>query len=282
MAAETLTTETVSHEPTIFAEPIFNIGTFPVTNSLISSWIAVILIVIVSIAIRRKISRIPRGIQNYAEVLLEGALSVADSVTGDRYKSKRFLPLALAFFLFILVSNWLGLIPGVGSIGFNQVHDGHAVFVPLLRGTTADLNATLALAIVAVVATHVFGIMFTSAWSHFNRFINLQALMAIPREIRRKNYTAILVNPITFFVGLIEIIGEIAKTASLSFRLFGNVFAGEVLLASMAVILAYVLPIPFVFMEIMVGLIQALIFAMLTLVFLTIMTTSHGHEEGVH
>jgi len=112
--------------------------------------------------------------------------------------------------------------------------------------------------------------------NHLNKFLNVKAFLEIPKKIK-KDISVILVNPIKAFVGLIEIIGEIAKVASLSFRLFGNIFAGEVLMASMMAIFAFVLPLPFIFMEIVVGIIQALIFAMLTLVFMTIATTSEEH-----
>lgn len=273
------TTE-IQHQPTLYAEPIFNLAGLPVTNSLLTSWLAVAIIIVASIALRRRVALIPRGLQNLAETMLEGALSLADSVTGSRQKSLTFLPLVLPLFLFILVSNWLGIIPGVGSIGF--IHGGdHPTFVPLLRGSTADLNTTLALAIASIVITHIAGVVMTGAWAHINRFVAVKELMAIPGEVRRGNFAAILVNPIHFFVGLIEVVGELAKIASLSFRLFGNVFAGEVLLGAMAAIFAYALPIPFLFLEVLVGLIQALIFAMLVLVFLTIMSTSHQSEEHV-
>ena len=273
----------IQHETTIFAEPIFQIGNFTVTNSLINSWVVIFLIVLSAIIISRKIQKIPRGIQNYLELVYEGALNLADSVTGSRQKSEKFLPIVLPLFIFILLNNWLGLLPGVGTIGFVQTHGGEKVFVPLLRGGTADLNMTLALAIMAVILTHVFGVIFTSAWRHFNRFVGINLILEIPKKmIKEKDYTAILVNPIKFFVGLIEIIGEVAKVASLSFRLFGNIFAGEVLLGAMAAIFAFILPIPFIFLEVIVGIIQALIFAMLTLVFLTVMTTSHDEHEEAH
>ncbi|OGY45442.1 MAG: hypothetical protein A3A24_01030 [Candidatus Buchananbacteria bacterium RIFCSPLOWO2_01_FULL_46_12] len=272
--------QSISHEATLFAEPIFHVGQFTVTNSLLTAWVAIFLIIVGSLIIRRKIRSVPTGIQNYVEVIYDGALNLADSVTGSRQKSVKFLPVVLPLFIFILLNNWLGMLPGVGSIGFIEKVGGQSVFIPFLRGGTADLNTTLALAIMAVVLTHIFGIVMTSAWSHLNRFIGLNLLLEIPRKVfKDKDYTAILVNPIKFFVGLIEIIGEVAKVASLSFRLFGNIFAGEVLLGAMAAIFAYALPIPFLFLEIIVGIIQALIFAMLTLVFLTVMTTSHEEES---
>lgn len=272
--------EEISHTPTLYAEEIFHIGSFSVTNSLLHSWIAVFFVVIISIFIRRNISAIPRGIQNFFEIILDGALNLADSVTGSREKTLRFMPVVFPLFFFILLSNWLGLFPGVGSIGFFEEREGVRTFVPLLRGATADLNTTLALSLASVILTHIFGVFLTSAWSHLNRFFGIKLLMDMPKKIlKEKKYTAIFLNPVQFFVGIIEIVGEISKVASLSFRLFGNIFAGEVLLGAMAAIFAYAIPIPFMFLEIIVGLIQGLIFAMLTLVFLTVMSSSHESHE---
>lgn len=270
------THEEVSHEITLYAEPIFNIGSFQVTNALINSWVVVVLLVVFAVVLRKKIARIPRGIQNAFEIIVEGAMNMADQVTNDRKKTLKIFPFVFAVFIFILLNNWLGLIPGIGSIGFIEEGHGAAMFVPFFRGGTADLNTTLALALFAVVGSNVFGIVMLGIWKHFNKFINLKVLAEIPMKIR-KEPTIIFVNPIKFFVGIIEIIGEVAKIASLSFRLFGNIFAGEVLLSSMAVIFAFVLPVPFMFLEIIIGLIQALIFAMLMLVYFTIASTAEEH-----
>jgi len=267
----------ISHEATLFAEPIFHVGSFTITNSLLNSWATVIILVVLFVLIGKKIKKIPKGLQNIFEILLEEALKLADSITGNRKKSEKFLPISLAIFLFVLINNWLGLLPGIGTIGFVENAEHGKVFVPLLRGGTADLNTTLALALFAVIASHVMGVLIIGTWKHFNKFINLQAFLDIPKKIK-KDPTVILVNPIQAFVGLIEIIGEIAKVASLSFRLFGNIFAGEVLLASMMAIFAFILPLPFMFLEIIVGIIQALIFSMLTLVFMTIAAEDHSEE----
>ena len=264
----------VSHEATLFAEPVARIGNFTVTNSLIMSWVAVFILVIFFSALSKKKNLVPRGIQNVFEILLEKAIEMADSVTGSRKKTEKFLPIALTLFLFVLVNNWLGLLPGVGTIGVIEVHEGKQVFVPFFRGATADINTTLALALFAVIGSHVMGVLTIGVWHHFNKFINIKSIMAIPSKIR-EDFAIILVNPIKAFVGIVEIIGEVAKIASLSFRLFGNIFAGEVLLASMMALFAFLLPLPFIFLEIIVGIIQALIFAMLTLVFMTIATEAH-------
>jgi F-type H+-transporting ATPase subunit a len=266
----------VSHEATLFAEPLGHIGSLTVTNSLLASWVAVFILVVFFISVGRKIKKVPRGVQNIFEILLEKSLEMADSVTGSRKKSEKFLPISLALFLFIFVNNWLGLIPGMGTIGFNEVEEGHKLFIPLFRGGTADINTTLALALIAVIASHVMGVLVVGAWNYFNKFVNVKLLLEIPGKIR-KDYTVVLVNPIKVFVGLVEVISEFAKVASLTFRLFGNIFAGEVLLASMMALFAYALPLPFMFLEMIVGIIQALIFAILALVYMTIAVEQHEH-----
>lgn len=270
------TNQTVSHEVTLYAEPIFHVGPLIVTNSLINSWVVVLLVIVLAAVISRNIKRIPRGIQNVFEMVVDGAMKLADSVTGDRRKTEKIFPFAFAAFLFILLNNWLGLIPGIGSIGFIEKTAEGSLFVPLFRGGTADLNTTLALALFAVFGSNFFGVIVVGVWRHFNKFINLNSLAQIPRRLT-KEPTIVLVNPIKFFVGIIEIIGEVAKVASLSFRLFGNIFAGEVLLTSMAALFAFVLPVPFMFLEVIVGIIQALIFSMLLLVYFTIASTAEEH-----
>jgi len=271
---QTLTAE-IKHEQTLFAEPLWQIGYFPITNSLLVSWAVVILVILFSLSLKLFIKKVPGKIQGVMEMVFEWFLETFDSITGSRQKSLQFFPLIFAFFIFILLNNWFGLLPGVGTIGQVVNEYGELVFVPYLRGGTADLNTTLALALIAIIASHLFGIFKIGLWTHLNKFINIKAFLEIPKKIV-KDPTIILVNPIKAFVGVVEIVGELAKVASLSFRLFGNIFAGEVLLASMAALVAWIVPIPFMFLELIVGVIQALIFAMLTLAFLTI-NTSEEH-----
>ncbi|MCD4760579.1 F0F1 ATP synthase subunit A [bacterium] len=261
-------TEHAEHEHSLFAEPLFNVGGFTVTNSLLTSWIAVFLIIILSVIIRKKLSKVPSKFQSFMETVVEGAYGMMDMVTNDRKKSERIFPVIFSLFIFVLINNWLGLFPGLGSITYN----GTALF----RGGTADLNTTLALGLFSVIAANIFGIIVVGGWTWFNKFINLKTMMDIPRKFT-KEPTVALINPINFFVGLVEVISEVAKIASLSFRLFGNVFAGEVLLASIAAMVAYGVPLPFMFLELIVGIIQALIFSILTLVYFTIASTEHEH-----
>jgi len=273
---QTTNQEQASSEVTLFSEPIFHIGKLTITNSLITSWTVVLILVIFSVVLAKKIKKVPKGIQNFFEMIVDGALNMADSVTGDRKKTLRIFPIVFTIFLFILLNNWFGLLPGVGSIGFLERTAGHSVFIPFLRGGTADLNTTLALALFSVLGANIFGIFMVGAWRHFNKFVGISSILAIPKKVF-KEPAVIFINPIKFFVGIVEIIGEIAKVASLSFRLFGNIFAGEVLLSSLAIIFAFILPIPFIFLEIIVGIVQALIFAMLTLVYFTIASTAEEH-----
>jgi F-type H+-transporting ATPase subunit a len=266
----------IIHDNTLFAEPVAHLGNFAVTNSVLTAGLALIIIIILAAAVRRSLKKVPTGLQNALEMVIDGFLGIFDGVTGSRQKSLQFAPLVLAFFFFILINNWMGLLPGVGSIGQIVQHGEEKLFIPYLRGATADLNTTLALATLGVVLSHIFGVLAVGWWQYLNKFINLKAFLEIPGKIR-KDPMIILINPIKAFVGLIEIVGELAKVASLAFRLFGNVFAGEVLLASISLILAYAAPIPFIFLEVLVGLIQALIFAMLILTYLTINTTAEEH-----
>jgi len=280
VAASGESTHEVKHEVTIFAEPVAHIGSFPITNALLTSWATVFIILILTIAIRRNLKTIPGKFQQLFEIIFEAGLSLADQVTNNRAKSKRIFPVVISIFFFVLINNWFGLLP-LGAFGQIQEHHGALAFIPFIRSGTADINGTLALAIMAVVGANLFGAFSLGAWKMFNKFVNIKALISIPSKIK-KDPTIIMVAPITFFVGLLEIIGEAAKIASLSFRLFGNVFAGEVLLASMAALMAYFIPIPFLFLEVLVGVVQALIFSMLTLVYFTVASDDHEEHDKDH
>ena len=272
--------EKISHEITLFAEPIFHFENFTVTNALLTSWVVVIIILVLSFFLRWKLKEVPGRLQNLFEIIVDGALGLCDQVTNNRILSLRIFPIAISVFFFILINNWLGIIP-LGGLGLIEQGEHGLAFIPFLRGGTADINTTIALAIMAVVGANLFGVFSVGLWKTFNKYFNRKVLGEIFTKIK-KEPTVIIVAPITFFVGLIEIIGEFAKVASLSFRLFGNVFAGEVLLVSMAALVAYIIPIPFLFLEILVGVIQALIFSMLLVVYFTISASDHSEHEEEH
>ena len=254
--------------PPIIAEPIFHVGSFPVTNAYINSLLAVLFFFIVGLLLRNRKSLRPGKLQNFAESVLELMLGYVDSLTKDRKKSLKILPIVGGLFLFILLSNWMSQIPGTGSIGRYLLVDGHKELVPLLRPANSDLNLTLAMAISAVVISHVLGIAAIGFFRYSNKFIKVGDVVGS----FGKGGSAIMVAFIEFGVGFLEIISEVAKMVSLSLRLFGNIFAGEVLLTVLAGLIPYVVPLPFMFLEILVGLIQAIVFAMLALVYIYMAT----------
>lgn len=239
-------------EISLRAEPLFSLGNFHVTNSLLAAVLATVVLVLLSYALRKKLSLVPGKLQSVMEMVLDELLKLMDSVLGSRHLSEKYLPVVATIFLFVLTSNWLGLLPGVGSILYHNAHGS----VPLLRSPSADLNFTLALAVLAVLAVNSFGVAAIGAAKHAGKFFNFR-------------------DPISFVVGILELVSEFAKMVSFSFRLFGNVFAGEVLLTIIAFLVPFFMPLPFLFLEIFVGLIQAFIFAMLTLVFLAGAVAEH-------
>ena len=256
------------HIPTLAPEIIFHIRSIPITNTIVNAWIAIIIFLMVGILIKRRLSLRPGKLQNFFEFIIETLLEYFDQVTGDRKNTLRFLPLVGSVFFFILLSNWLGLIPGTGSISL-----GHNF---LLRPANTDLNLTVAMALTAVVASHFYGFFTVGIFTHFNKFIQIGTFIKSFKHGPMAIFTAL----IEVGVGLIEIISEMAKVLSLSLRLFGNIFAGEVLITVMTSLVAFLVPTPFMMLELLVGLIQASVFSMLTLVYLTVATAKpHGEES---
>lgn len=257
------------------AEPIFHLGSFVITNAMLNAYIAVAFFILIALIASRRKSLVPKGIHNIIEAIIEFMLSEIDKVTQDKRKTRLFLPLVATIFLFVLFSNWLGQLPGTGSIGIWESIHGEMELIPLLRPATSDLNLTLAIALIAVISTHLAGLLGVGVINHLSKFINIRGIF----KAFKHGPMAVIIAIIEFFVGLIEIVGELAKTLSLSLRLFGNIFAGEVLMTVMLSLASYVVPIPFIFLELLVGVIQATVFAMLTLAFLVVATMQHGHDE---
>lgn len=262
--------------PPVAAEPIYHVGSFVITNSMLNAWIAVVFFVIIAFVARTQKALVPRGFQNAIEGVVEFLLSEVEKVAGDIKKARQFLPIVGTIFLFILFSNWIGLLPGTGSIGvWGEVH-GKIELIPLLRPAASDLNLTLAIALFAVLTSHIMAIVTIGPVNHISKFLNIRGIF----HAFAKGPMAVAVACIEFGVGLIEIVGEMAKVVSLSLRLFGNIFAGEVLITVMLGLLAFAVPIPFMFLELLVGAVQATVFAMLTLAYLVVATDDHGgHEE---
>ena len=250
-------------EISIAAEKLFSIGALPVTNALLIGVIVSALLIYFITRVTRHPTLVPRGIQNVLEIIFEALLGLVESVTQDKKQARQFFPMIATIFLFVLIANWVGLLPGLGTIGVTHTNEaGHATIIPFLRSTSADLNFTLALSLITVITVQFTGIAALGIMKYGRKFFISPF---------RKPYG------IGMMVGLLELVSEIGKVISFTFRLFGNVFAGEVLLTVMLHLVPYFLPLPFLFLEVFVGFIQAVVFAMLTLVFLKMATLEPEH-----
>lgn len=235
----------------IKAEQILKFGQLAITNAELVTLIVSILIILLAVWFKNQSTKKnPSSFFVLLYILFSWLYVFFEQVAGE--KAKKFYSLLCTFFIFILLSNWIGLLPGFGSIGIKE----GSILVPIFRGPTADLNTTLALALISVVAIQYFGVKSLGFSHYIKKFINLKG-------------------PIDFVVGLLELNSEISKIISFTFRLFGNIFAGEVLLTVIAFLIPILAPLPFLGLEVFVGLIQALVFTLLSLIFMTIATESH-------
>jgi F-type H+-transporting ATPase subunit a len=234
------------------AQEVFRIGGLVVTNSMLTGIVASSLLAVIMILIGRSMSLSPKaGIRGVVDAVSDWLLSLIEEVTHDREKSIRFFPIVITIFFFVLINNWLGLFPGVGSI--------HVGDVPLFRGMTADLNATLALAAISVGMIHIYAVRELGIAAHARTYFHK--------------------DPILMFVGILEMLSDLSKAVSFAFRLFGNIFAGEVLLVVVAALAPLAAPLPFFLLEIFVGFVQALVFSLLTVVFFGIATAHQSAHD---
>jgi F-type H+-transporting ATPase subunit a len=246
----------------------------PVTNSMIVTWIVAIGLIIFAQVATRHMKRIPEGAQNFWEWLVEGLSNFLEGVIGQHLVQRTFWFFA-SVFIFILFCNWAGLIPGIGTVGWKvQFADGHTEWRPLFRGANADLNLTLAMALVFFACWIVWAIREVGVTGFAKELFAPKGESTGPLKV-------ILI--IVFFVaGWLEVVSILFRPVSLSFRLYGNIFAGENMLETMGKLVpgfGWLLPIPFYFMELLVGLVQALVFMLLTAVF-TLLICQHEEESG--
>ncbi|OEG69347.1 hypothetical protein ATZ36_10075 [Candidatus Endomicrobiellum trichonymphae] len=235
----------------LIPETLFSIASFPVTNTVVATIITDIVVIALVLIVGRVVALKPGSIQNAVEAIVDYFRETTEEIAGER--ASFIYPWVLSFFLFILISNLLAQLPGFESIRFQTLTSEH-YGAPFLRAATSDLNFTLALAVISVAVTHYFSIKYIGIKAYLTRFITFKMF------------------PIFLFVGILEFVNEITKLISFSFRLFGNIFAGERVMSTMYGLFPFGLPLPFIILEIMVALIQATVFAMLTMAFMHIMT----------
>ena len=256
------------------AQMIVHYGHFGITNSMLVTWIVAAGIIIFAQIATRRVKTIPNGAQNFWEWLVESLYNFLETIVGRELVRKTFWFFA-TIFIFILFVNWFGLIPGIGTIGWGHYDPTSGLFHvdrPLLRGGNADLNMTTAMALIFFVLWFVWAIQANGVGGF------LKHLFAPKGETT--GFIKILMIVIFFMVGWLEVVSILFRPVSLSFRLFGNIYAGESILEAMATMvpwLSWLLPIPFYFMEILVGVVQALVFMLLTAVFTMLIAQ---HDDG--
>jgi F-type H+-transporting ATPase subunit a len=267
------------------AAPVFNLGPLQFTSSTIITWIVAVLLIVVAQMATRNVQLVPSGLQNFVEWLVEGMYGFFEEILGADLVKKTFW-FFCTIFLFILVTNWIGLIPGVGTIGYGVPDESghiHHLSRPWLRGGNADLNMTLAMSLIFFVLWTVWSLQSLGPGGVLKHLFSSGA--------KGKDFMTLFIALIFVVVGLIEIVSILFRPVSLSFRLYGNIFAGENILESMMMLvpwLGWIIPLPFYFLELLVGLVQALVFALLTSVFTALMCAhhddahahAHAHDKG--
>ena len=260
--------------PELPAEVVFHLFGFPIANSVIAAWLTIIVLVAFSYAVTHRMRLIPGRLQMVFEFLIGWVYNLCQSVAGED-RGRRFFPVVSTIFLFVAFNAWLALLPGFGSI---LVHTAHGE-VHLLRPANTDINMPLALALASFIFVEYFGLK-TLGIRYLNKFINvgpfLGSIGQIARGKVRAGLSGLMTGFIHMFVGLLETLSELVRIVSFTFRLFGNMTAGEILLLVAAFLIPWLFALPFYGLELLVGFVQALIFGGLTLVFLTLATSAHG------
>lgn len=231
----------------------------PLTSTMVTTWVTMVILILVSYLLSRRIKLIPGKVQIIAEALVGGVYDYMSGVLEDRKLAQRYFPLVMTIFLFILSLNWIGLLPGITGIGIMGESHGEHGLIPFFYPAHTDLNMTIALAVIAFFSIEIAGVLAIGFWKYAGKFINFSS-------------------PLNFLIGIIELFSELARLISFSFRLFGNIFAGKTLLLIAMFFVPFILPVPILAFEIFVGFIQAFIFAVLTLFFIKLAVAEpHAH-----
>ncbi len=231
-----------------------HIGGIPITATLVTVWVTMALLAILAYFVGRNPLLIPTKLQSSFEMLIGGVYDYMADVLESKVLAKKYFPIVMTIFIFILAMNWAGLLPGVTSVGFYEGHGAEEHLIPMFYPPATDLNITIAFALIAFFVIEFAGIAAIGVWRYGGKFINFKS-------------------PLGFIIGIIELLSELARLVSFSFRLFGNIFAGKtLLLVVMFLATPYVLPVPLIAYEVFVGFIQAFIFAILTLYFIKLAT----------
>ena len=266
--------------PELPAEVVFHLLGFPITNSIITAWLSIIILVGIFYAATRRVKLVPTRLQSMLESALGWLLNLCQEVAGEQ-NGRRFFPVVATIFLFVITNAWLSLLPGFGSI---LITNAEGETVHLLRGANTDINLPLALALISFIFVEYWGIRSLGGRRYLRKFVNVgqffRSMGQLVRGRLRAGLSGMFTGVIDIFVGMLEALSELVRIISFTFRLFGNMTAGEILLLIVAFLVPWVLVLPFYGLELLVGFVQALIFSGLTLVFATIAVTHHEAETA--
>lgn len=230
----------------------------PLTSTLVMAWVTMIVLAVFVVLMSSRLKMVPSKVQVAVELVVGGAYDYIADALESRELARKFFPLIMTIFIFVLSLNWLGLLPGVNSIGIYGESHGEEMLIPFLYPANTDLNLTIAFALIAFFAIEIAGIAFLGAFKYAGKFINFSS-------------------PLAFGIGIIELFSELARLISFAFRLFGNIFAGKTLLMIAIFFVPFILPVPVLAFEMFVGVIQAFIFAVLTLFFIKLAIAEPEH-----
>ena len=266
-----------------YSEPFYKLGPIYITNTLITSWLSIIVLIGIFYFATRNMKLVPKGLQNTAEWIIETLLDFVEGVAGKE-NGRRFFPIVATIFLYVLFNAWLSLLPVFNFIGiYQQQANGTTTYVALLRAANTDINVPLMLALVSFCSVEYWGITSLGLRYYLGKFFKFgQLLQGLGQLVRGKVKSAvgtILFGAIDAFVGALELLSEFVRIVSFTFRLFGNMMGGEVLLLTIPFLIPWVLTSIFYGLETFLGLIQAVIFGVLTLVFATIAVSKPEAEH---
>ena len=261
------------------SEGVFNVVGFTVTNTLIASWLSILVLVGLFYVSTRKMKFIPGRLQSLAEMVIEALLNFIEGAAGEKH-ARTLFPVVATIFLYVLTNAYLALLPFFGTIG---VTESDGTFVSLLRAPNTDINVPLSIALMSFIFIEYWGLRSQGAFRYLNNFFNLgqlrDGIMSLFKGRIRPAITGIGLGFINIFVGILEVFSHFIRIISFTFRLIGNMTAGEILLLVVCFLVPLIATIPFYGLELLIGFIQALIFAGLTLVFGIIALTPHTEEE---
>jgi len=257
-------------EISLSPEILFTIGSFPVTNSFFWSLVLSLFLIGLTLLVSTRMKKIPGVLQNIVEMLLEGAYGFVQSVIGSEKKAKRVFPLVFTMFIFTLFANLATYIPGQAAVDIKTAGG----VIPLFRAVMADYSLVFMMTIISVLTTQIIAIIVHGPFGYIGKFINLNGIKDFFKEaLKGKIKPGLLAQGfLDLFLGIMDVIGELAKVISLSFRLFGNMFAGEVLSAVMLFLFPFFAPLPFMFLGLLTAVVQAFVFSVLTLIFITMVS----------